>query len=182
MGITHFENLSFKTKFYKGAYGSEVEISPLFIKELSFSQNTSETDTGWDLPANAIVEDVWVKVDTAVSGATLNVGLLSTETGGDADGFIKAISCSSTGLKIPGVTVTKTTGTNENYISAVTNTLGALLLDLVYETGTDTAGDTGFVHAWKKPHVAASVTAKSVSYSTSNHAIAGKIYILYREI
>lgn len=60
-------------------------------------------DTSWDLPAKAIVRDVWVDVTTAeVTGSTktIDIGTKASEAGGDADGFFNDASVSSTGLKV----------------------------------------------------------------------------------
>ena len=152
------------------------EVGLVKVKRLSFTHNTSETDTGWDLPDSAIVLDAFVEVTTADSGITLNVGLLSSETGGDADGFIKGISVASTGLVAPGVTVTS--GSNEDYFSACT--YGAFLAD--FTAGSDAAGDVG-TYA-RKLFASDSVTAKSVSYTCSAGAdtAEGYIYIIYVEV
>lgn len=50
----------------------------------------TEFDSGLDFPANAIVEeDGWALEITTLDGTeTIDVGLLSSETNGDADGFV----------------------------------------------------------------------------------------------
>ena len=61
----------------------------------------SEQDTGWDLPDNSIVRDVFLNVLTAEATGgtkTLDVGLLSSESNGDADGFLSGADVSSTGI------------------------------------------------------------------------------------
>lgn len=141
---------------------------------------TTENDTGFNLPATAIVEDVLVNVTTAEATGgtkTLDVGLLSTETGGDANGFAAAVDVSSTGLKRPEGTFTA--GTNETYLSA--NTRGALLATAV--AGANVATDVG-TYA-EKPFLTDSVTAKSVSWtpgSTDWAEFKGEVIILYREV
>jgi len=158
------------------------------VKSISFeptiSQDT-ETDSGWDLPAKALVLDVVVLVETADSGVSLDVGLKSSETGGDADGFLDGVSLGSTGLVQGALTVTKTAGTNENYISAVSCTRGVLLRSLEYELGSDTGGDHGFVAYERKPYYAGSATAKSVTYTPKGGDLdsgKGKIYIVYADL
>jgi len=154
------------------------------VKVLSFGANAGENDTGWDLPAKAIVLDVIVVVETADAGETLDVGLLSTETGGDADGFLDGISLGSVGIVQGVLSITKTAGVNENYISAVSCTRGVLLRMLEFELGSDVAGDHGFVAYERVPHYAGAVTAKSVSYtgSATIDTGAGKIYIIYADL
>src|SRR3990167_9855574 len=69
--------------------------------EIGAAPTGSEQDTGIDLPAKCIVRDVFVDVTTAeTTGATktMNVGLLASESGGDADGFLVGISFVAAGL------------------------------------------------------------------------------------
>jgi len=135
------------------------------VKRLPFSKSTSEYDTGWDLPDNAVVLDVFIKVVTNASSSTIDVGLDSSESGGDADGFLDGVSCASAGFVQATQTSTSSGG----------QTLGALL------SGTEikSADTTAIYFKPKKFHFASSVAAKSVTYTTSNHTIAGYIYILF---
>lgn len=146
-----------------GALGNRVR-----LMKIPFVKSTSERDTGVDLPNNALVHDVFVEVTTAVSGATINVGLLSSETGGVSDGFLKGASCSSAGVVFPVLTSTTSGG----------QTLGSYLK----ATEIKSADTTAIYLAVRKIHYAGSVTAKRVSYTTSDHTIAGNIYILYSEM
>ena len=118
----------------------------------------AEQDTSFDLPSGAVVRDVLVDVTTAeATGATktLDVGLLSSESGGDADGLLDGVSVAATGL-VRGV-ATLTVGSNETYFAS--STRGALLATLV--AGTDVATDVGT--NYEVPHLGDSVTAKSVT-------------------
>jgi len=146
----------------------------LQCKVIDFTTATSETDTGWDLPDHAIVEDVMVYVDTNESGKTLDVGTYSSESGGDADGFLDGISLATAGWVLPGATLT--TGSSETYFSA--STYGALLAH--YVAGSDAATDHG-VFA-RQNYSTASQTAKSVTYTGVGTPtdVAGSIYIFYR--
>lgn len=148
---------------------------------ISSTPTGSEQDTGWDLPSKAIVLDVWLDVTTVEATGTtktLDVGLLASESGGDADGFLKGVSvASTTGIK-RGVP-TLTTGSNEVYFASTTR--GALFAALT--AGTDNAGDVGTY--FEKPHLAGSVTAKSISYTSASANFAefrGAIYILYIDV
>jgi len=154
------------------------------VKKIPFTASTTEKDTGWDLPNTAVVLDVVVEVTTAEAGITMNVGLLSTETGGDATGFLNGIDVSSTGIIAGALSVTKAAGVNENYISAVANTRGAFLSFLEAELGSDTAGDHGFCAYERRVHPAAKVAAKSISYthSAGASAVKGNIYIIYFDL
>jgi hypothetical protein len=57
--------------------------------------STGEKDTGHDLRTGDVVEEVYLDVKTAeaTSGTkTIDVGLLSSESGGDTDGFLDGVS------------------------------------------------------------------------------------------
>ena len=165
------------------AVGALVKIKKIHVT----ASDGTEQDSTFDLPAHAIVLDAFVNVTTAESTGTtktLDVGLLSSESGGDADGFLDGVSTAATGLVRGALSITKTVGTNETYISAVANTFGALLQEVVYELGTDTAGDTGFCTVTGKKHLSDSVTAKSVSYTagSAQTEFVGDIFIVYIEL
>lgn len=131
--------------------------------------NTVETDSGQDLAKDEVVTDVLVEVVTAVASATIDVGLLSSETGGDMDGFADAVSAATAGFIRPGVT--HTNGTTTDFVSAVTR--GTLLATFL--VGSDAAASPGFYA--EKSHRGDGV-AKSLVHNTSNHAIAGYVHIL----
>lgn len=125
----------------------------------------AEQDTGFDLPAKAIVLNVYLDVTVAEAAGltkTLNVGLLASEAGGNASGFLAGASVAATGV-IKGSLVS--TG----------QTLGALLSVL----------SNGGVVRVPEPHVAASVTAKSVSYTAGSAdwtTFRGSIVIVYLDL
>ncbi len=147
---------------------------------ISSAPTGSEQDAGIDLPAKAVVLDVFLDVTAAeVTGGTktMSVGLLSSESGGDADGFLVGVSCASTGLKRGEATVTA--GGSETYLSATTR--GALLGSFV--AGSDSAGDVGTVY--ERPHLSDSVTAKSVSYTAGDSdwvEFRGTLVVVYVEV
>lgn len=128
----------------------EVEVPKMSRQQLwkvpfSIAQSTTgvEKDTGIDLPQDCFVEqNVGVIVTTLESGKTIDVGTLSSESGGDADGIIDGVSLAAAGLVAAK--------------SAATNTRGALLggttLDLPYSTRLQTAKSLSYT-------LAASVTA-----------------------
>jgi hypothetical protein len=137
----------------------------------------AEQDSKFDLPARAVLYDVLVDVKTPeVTGATktLDVGLLSTQSGGNAQGLVAALSVTAAGVQRPGATVT--TGTNETYFSATTR--GALLA--AFRAGTNVDGDSGLY--LEKPHVAGAVTAKRVSFRAGSNDFVefrGSIWLFY---
>lgn len=150
------------------------------IIRIKYSDGTSETDTTFDLPSNGFVHDVFVNVITAEATGTtktIDIGLLSSETGGNADGFADGLIVSATGIVRPQATVT--TGLNETYYSA--NTRGVFLSSFL--VGTDAASDFGVYT--EKPHVIGSVTAKSITWTpgSANFAeLVADLVIVYDEI
>jgi hypothetical protein len=138
-----------------------VQLGGKYAVKIPFSKATDETDTGIDLPAGVLVTGALVQVTTAVSGATIDVGIDSDEDGGDADGFLAGVSCAATGLVPPIISNT----------TAASITLGTLLCDVSQSAGTS------------PNYIAAPVlyktdgTAKSITYKTTNNDIAGNILL-----
>lgn len=80
------------------ATGGAVKIKKLSIES---TPTGSEQDSGWDLPAKAVVLGVWIDVTIAeATGATktLDVGTAVGESG-DPDGWLDGVSVATTGLK-----------------------------------------------------------------------------------
>lgn len=146
--------------------------------DITATPTGSEQDTAFDLPAHAIVTDVMVYVSTAEATGgtkTLDIGILSSESGGDADGLVDGISVAATGWVRPGVTLT--VGGTETYISAITR--GVLFAPSAL-AGSNTAGDVGTY--FERPFLSSSVTGKSISYTAGSNDFAefrGAIYIWY---
>jgi hypothetical protein len=143
---------------------------------------TTETDSGWDLPSNSIVRDVFAYVNTAEATGgttTIDIGILSTESGGDVDGFADGISVAATGFVRPGVTTSD--GSSIKHISSTTR--GVLLAE--FEAGSDGgAGQRSGVYV-ETPHLADSITGKSVSVTPGSADFAeldADIYVVYDEI
>lgn len=140
------------------------------VKKISIAATPtgSEQDTTFDLPAKSVVLDVFVDVTTAEATGgtkTLDVGLLSSESGGDADGFLDGVSVATTGLKRPSLVA-----------GAVTR--GLLMRETVTGSGSAT-------HSSPNPHASTAVTAKSVSYTAGSNDFVefrGDLYIVYVEI
>lgn len=134
----------------------------------------TEEDTGFDLPKNAAVqpEGIGVHVVDVDATETIDVGLLTGETGGDPNGFMAAVSVATAGFIAADFAVTA--GSTETYFSA--NTLGVMLSD--YIVGTDLDQDYGLGH--KKPHVGDG-TAKSITYTltTGSDTASGYLVIPY---
>jgi hypothetical protein len=127
-----------------------------------FSKNASEADTELDIPAGVIVKDCLIEVTAAVGSSWIDVGILSTEAGGDANGFVIHEITTSTGI-LPHNLVDATEGNL---------TVGALLK----ESNLKDATGTPLFYAVMNHHEADG-TAESLSYTTSAHAIAGFIWL-----
>lgn len=113
------------------------------------STAATEKDTGFDWVAGTLVlPHPSVLVVTSDSGITVEVGTLSSESGGDADGYIDAVSCASAVL-------VKSTIANGG------NTMGALF------EAQDSANAGDLTH---ESHVVTGAAAKSISYTLSSGA------------
>lgn len=122
------------------------------------SAATVEQDTGVDLPTGALVTGAAIQVVDIDATETLDVGILSSEAAGDADGFLNDVSVATAGV---------VKGTLANGAQ----TLGALL----FVQDSANAGDEA-----PEPHVVVS-TSRSVSYTSSagSDTFAGFILLPY---
>jgi len=129
---------------------------------LKYLAGGTEVSTGFVLPTNSIIypDEMFVIVDTLDATETLDVGILSSEAGGDADGFIDGISVATAGFIKPAVTITQ--GTNANYISATT--FGILFLAAACLGANVAAQNAVPVFT---PYVCDG-TAKTISYTPSS--------------
>lgn len=129
----------------------------------------TETDTGFDLPTNAMVLPWGLSALVTAIDATedIEVGILSSESGGDTDGFINNLSVGTLGMFAPKAAMT--TGSNETFFA--TTTLGALVAQL--SAGTDVATDVGGQNVF--PFICDG-TAKSIVYLLSTGSDTGKGY------
>lgn len=145
----------------------------LLVVPFGASDNT-ETDTGINLPANCLITPYGIKlrVTTADSGETLNVGILASESGGDADGFIAAAVMTNLGFVelLPQITG----GTNIDYVG--TNYIGALVSTSI--AGADAVATVG---GFTPEVYRTDGTATSISYtgSAGSDTAAGYIYISF---
>lgn len=136
-----------------------------FAVRLPFVKSTTEASTGFLIPAGAIVNDVFIEVSTAVAESTIDIGILSTEVGGDADGFVDGESCATAG-RVQHVKFDA---------DASKITLGALL---VASDIKDATAVTPLFYSIPKQHIGDGV-AKTITYTTSNHTIAGNIFVVF---
>jgi len=144
--------------------GTVVPVVPMpggYGVRIPFTKNTSETDTGVDLPEGMIISDVIVEVTKEVDSATINVGLL----GDDADGFLVGESCAAKGFVKHNTVATDDT----------TLTLGAYLTEADIVDATDSDAQTYRVPNY---HVVGGGQV-SVSYTTSDSDnLAGNFYMV----
>jgi len=144
----------------------------LLVFPMLFNAGGTETDTGLDLPLNSHVVDAFVEVVTVDATETVDMGLLSSETAGDADGFLAAVSVASAGFVKP---YTITAGGNETYVSAAK--YGVLMGPAL--VGTDVDKDNGMPRGFG--HIVSGSNAVSVTYTPStSDTFVGYGYIAYR--
>jgi hypothetical protein len=144
---------------------------------LLFLAGGTEVSTGFVLPTNSIIypHEMWVMVDTVDSTETVDIGILSTESGGDADGFIDGLSVATAGLISPGNTWTA--GTNMTYISA--STFGVLFLAAARKGANVTVTPPAPDYT---PYVCNGV-AKTISYTpSSSDTFVGRLIFRLRQL
>jgi len=168
--------------FYKSVSPSRhrLDIDPfdksyMLVLPFGASDNT-EVDTGIDLPSGLLVTDAYIKVTTTDASETLDVGLLSSESGGDADGFVLATSVANSGYVNQWPVVTG--GTNIDYV-VHTAGYGAYLKQGI--AGADAVATVG---GFTRRYHATDGTAKSVTYtgSSGSDTAAGYIILHYHRL
>lgn len=149
-------------------------VNKCVVFPMVFNSGGTETDTGIDLPKNVIVKDVQLEVVTTDATETVAIGLLSSETAGDADGLMVATSVANAGFF--GLVAT-TVGSNETYISAAR--AGALMG--LGSVGTDVANDFG--QPGGSGHVVTGSNAVSITYTpSSSDTFAGYGYVHFKHL
>lgn len=142
---------------------------------IPFSPNTSETDTGIDLPLNVWVYDAMIEVVTVDATETMDLGLLSTETAGDANGILTGVPMDTAGFIKPW---SVTDSTTEDYVSSPY--WGALMG--IGTAGTSAATDQG--QPGGPGHVISGSNARSITYthSAGSDTAAGYIYVFFKHL
>lgn len=144
----------------------------VLVFPMVFNAGGTEVDTGLDLPKYAQVYDVAMEVVTTDATETVSIGLLSSGTGGDADGFLLATSVANAGF-FQSYAITD--GSTEDYVSATRK--GALLG--IGSTGTDGANDFG--QPGGPGYVTSGSNTTRVSYTpSSSDTFAGYGYLYFR--
>lgn len=146
----------------------------VLIFPMVFNSGGTETDTGLDLPLGAKVEDVLLEVTTTDATETVAIGLLSSETAGDADGFLEATSVAASGFVKP---FSYFQGT---YYYVDRTAYGALFGK--GQVGNDAAGSSYGVPK-QGYHIVQSGNAVSVSYTPStSDTFAGYGYLYFSTV
>lgn len=149
-------------------------ISKCFVAPFIFNAGGTEVDTGLDFPLNTVIQDFAVEVVTVDATETLNVGLLSSETNGDADGICVGASLASATFLRPW---TITNSTTEDFVAT---TLKGDLLG-VGAVGSSANNDFGQPGGWG--HIVTGANARSLSYTPSTSDTgAGYIYVFFRHL
>lgn len=136
-----------------------------------------ERDTGLDLPSNCLLtaDGIKLRVTTVDATETIDVGLLSSEGGGDANGFITLASVANAGFVelLPQITG----GTNIDFVGA--RFVGDLLATSI--TGADAVATVG---GFTPKVYRTDGTAKSITYtgSAGSDTAAGYIYLTYTRL
>ncbi len=144
---------------------------------------TTETDTGFDLPENAVVlpEGVGVRVTTLDAGMDIDVGILASEANGDANGFMDTILLTTAGMVMAEVGFD--VGSSAVFMDLTGGdaefTYGALLLGAGTKVsaaeGSDSNTDEGF---FLVTTYVGDGTAESISYTLSSSTDTGVGFIV----
>lgn len=140
------------------------------------ASDNAEVDTGIDLPANLLIKDALLKVTTVDATETLDVGILSSESGGDADGLLMVMDVANLGFVNPFGVVTD--GGTIDYVLH-TSGRGALL-----KQGIAGANAVATVGGVQPRYYRTDGTAKSVTYtgSSGSDTAAGYICLAYTRL
>jgi hypothetical protein len=109
--------------------------------------SSSEIDTGIDFPDDSVIDMMLIEVGTGFAGGTtplLNVGILSSGTNGDANGFIESCDVATAGYNDPyraGIDLTSYSVSSGGEDGAIINSgvVGTLLGHM--DVGTSDTGD-----------------------------------------
>lgn len=138
------------------------------------ANDNTVADTGFDLPAGMILEDVLMKVVTVDAGETIEFGFENAVESGDLDGLIDAALVSASGYVELRPQITG--GTNIDYVG--TNFIGVLLC-----TGIAGADAVATVGGFTPKRYVTDGTIKSLIYtgSAGSDTAAGYFMLLYKK-
>lgn len=138
------------------------------------ASSTSEIDTGIDFHADVFVQDVRVEVVTVASAISIDVGILSSGTGGDADGFRANVLLTTAGYVADTAFITD--GTNIDFVPA--STYGVLLVTAI--TGSDVTASAGgkSIHGY----LIDGTSTSSLTYTMNSTTGAGYLHYWFNRI
>lgn len=139
-----------------------------------FGGITSDTNTGVNFVPYTFVSDVRVEVITGANGATIDVGILSTSTAGDADGFRKGVLLTTAGFVKDTAVITEGAA-SVDYTPV--STYGALLYTAVTGAGATYSGAGG--RSYLGYVVTNQDTGAAITYTSSSTAAAGYIHYFF---
>lgn len=140
-----------------------------------FTGAITETSTGVAFSRDTVIHDVVVEVVTVSSAATIDVGLLSSETSGDADGLRKGVLLTTAGYIKDTAVITS--GASLDYTPVTT--YGVLLRTAVTGTGATWTTKSSGGGATPIVFVVSSTNAKTLTYSTSTTTSSPAGYLHY---
>jgi hypothetical protein len=132
------------------------------IKVPFVQKSSAAFDTGIDIPGGVAIEECYIKVVTAVSSGTIDVGFINAVEGGDEDGLIDGESTGTAGF-VPHNLVD---------VSAAAITLGAYLKESNLKDAVAV-----YYAVPKAGGYLTDGTITSLEYYTSAHASIGFIYV-----
>ena len=149
--------------FTDGTVAPYVPVGDGFALKIPFTKQVSAKDTGIDLPAGVVITGAFIDVTTEISGSHIDVGFINAVESGDEDGLIDGAATTAAGMVAP---------INYDAAAAAGLTCGDYIATEV------TTGGTVFF-GLPKDYVC-NGTIKSLSYTTSNHAVVGNIFVVVR--
>ncbi len=138
------------------------------------ASSTSEQNTGIAFHYPVAIHDVQVEVVTAASAISVDVGILSSGTGGDADGFRANVLLTSTGYVYDTAFITD--GTTADFVPA--STYGVLLAKAV--TGSDASISQGGIT--RRPYFIDGTSTSTLTYTMDSTSGAGYIHYWFNRL
>jgi hypothetical protein len=80
-------------------YSSRIALKAITVPFTTNGAGGEQSNPNFKLPANSVVIDVYTYVKSSSTTGTLSIGTLSSESGGDADGFLASVNLSAVGTK-----------------------------------------------------------------------------------
>jgi hypothetical protein len=141
---------------------NQVELlhAPLKVLKVPFVKKTSEFATGVQFMKGDVIVDCRIKVVANVAGSTIDVGLDGT-THNDGDGLLDGVSCATAGRP-----------------KVIDNTETASLVGALLQSGVEGVAAVAANEAGPSGLLIAEDNCP-LTYTTSDHAITGYIYVFF---